>query len=529
MFINFLLSKSLFKNLFILTLTIIYAFFINKVSGNYGVQPADSFGHFDTSHLINKNIYPIRDYWMNNGFLINFIQAFFFNLFGTNWQSYVLHASFFNVLLSVATYLFFLKLNINYKYSFIYSICVATLFYPTAGTPSVYFHSSMFSLISIYLFIICYLKKSNLLAFLVPIFILIGFLCAQVPSAYIGLVLTFFFLSIFFKEKKLFFFFFIGSFFSLLLLIILLIYTKIPFLDFLYQHILFPLSIGSSRFLNQTGAFSTVSNITFDKIFFDFKFIYFFWIAIFLITLNDMLLKKKVEPKKNLINIFYLLSVMFFILYQLTTNNQIFIYFLIPLSAGVLHYNLNFINFKNKINFFLILVTLFATFKYGNRNIVEKRFNDFQWTDMSSNIDASAISTKLSGLKWVTPINFGISTNVKEEVNIIKQVLEIVKKDKNNKVMMSNFQFFSIITESEIFYIQPAFFRNATQPKENSKFYKYYKDYYNNFLIKNNIQIIYFFDIDQIYYKKIIKNICSEGVIKLDGYNLHFLKLGECA
>ena len=100
MFIKFLLSKSLFKHLFILTLIILYAFFINKISGNYGVLPADSFGHFDTSYLINKNIFPIRDYWMNAGFLINYIQALFFYLFGANWQSYVLHASFFNVLIS---------------------------------------------------------------------------------------------------------------------------------------------------------------------------------------------------------------------------------------------------------------------------------------------------------------------------------------------------------------------------------------------------------------------------------------------
>jgi hypothetical protein len=247
-----------------------------------------------------------------------------------------------------------------------------------------------------------------------------------------------------------------------------------------------------------------------------------------LITINDILFKKKAEPRKNYINVFYLISVLLFILYQLTTNNQLFVYFLIPISAGILHYNLNFFNIKKKINFFLIFITLFATFKYGNRNIVEKRFNDFQWTDMSSHIDAATISAKLSGLKWVTPVNFGISTDVKKEVHVIKQVLEIVKKDKRNKVMMTNFQFFSIITETEIFYTQPAFFRNATQPEQNSKLYSYYKNYYNNFLRKNNIQILYFLDIEHNYYKKIIKNICSEGKIKIDDYNLYFLKVGEC-
>ena len=78
MLINFFLSRRWLIHLLNLLFILIYAFYINKISGNNGVVPADSFGHFDTSYLVNKNIFPIRDYWMNTGFLINFIQSLFF-------------------------------------------------------------------------------------------------------------------------------------------------------------------------------------------------------------------------------------------------------------------------------------------------------------------------------------------------------------------------------------------------------------------------------------------------------------------
>lgn len=525
---NFLFTKKKIKHLIFTVLILIYAFYINKFSGNYGVVPVDSFGHFDTSHLINRNIFPIRDYWMNTGFLINFIQAIFFDLFETNWQSYVIHASFFNILIAFSSYLFFINLKINCTYSFIYSICIATLFYPTVGTPSEYFHSSIFSLISIYSFIICYLKKSNILATLIPIFILIGFLCAQVPSAYIGILILFSFLIISFNEKKLFLFFLLGSVFSLILLIFFLISTKIPFTDFMKQHIFFPISIGGSRFLNESNAYSTLSKISLDRVFFDFKFIYIFWFPILIITFKNILSKKNENNKKNYINIFFLISTLLFIFYQLTTNNQLFIYFLIPITAAILHYNLSNFNIKNKINIFFLLLIFFSTFKYGHRNIIEKRFNDFQWTDMSNFIDAKKISPKLKGLKWVTPVNLGLSHDVNVEVEIIKEITTLMKNDNRNKVIMTNFQLFSILSDNNVFYTQHAFFRNATHPNKQSKFYKYYSFKYNQFLDKNNIEIIYFIDVKKSSFAKMIKNVCNEGKFNILEYEINFFEINKC-
>ena len=528
MLYNSILTKKYFSYLVFPIVIFIYSILINKFSGNNGVVPVDSFSHFDTSALVLKNIYPVRDYWMNTGFLINFIQAFFFNLFGLNWQSYILHASLFNALVALVTYFFFTNLQIKRHYSFFYAICFATLFYPTAGTPSVYFHSSMFSLISIYSFILCYLNKSNLLAFLAPIFVIIGFLCAQVPSAYIGVLIIFGFLIIAFKEKKLFFFFILGSIMSLILLIFFLKITKIELVDFIQQHILFPLSIGVSRVLNNNDAYGKLSDITIDRVIFDFKFIYVFWLPLFIITFRNILFEKKINIEKNFINFFFLISVICFIFYQLTTNNQLFIYFLIPVTAGILHYNLANFNSYTKIKFIFIMLIVFTTLKYGHRNIIEKRFNDFQWTDMSVSIDANMISSKLHGLKWVTPLNWGLSRNVKKEIQIINDLKLLMKKDDRNKVLMTNFQLFSIISDNKIFYTQTAFFQNATNPDENSKFYKYYSQKINHFLKKNNIRVVYFFDVESLFFSKIIEEKCRSGKINIKEYEIKYIEIIKC-
>lgn len=523
-----ILTKKNISYLIFSIVIFIYSILINQLSGNNGVVPVDSFSHFDTSEQILKNIYPIRDYWMNNGFLINFMQAIFFNLFGLNWQSYVLHASLFNALLALVTFSFFNNLQIKKHYSFFYAMCFATLFYPTSGTPSVYFHSSMFSLISIYSFISCYLNKSNLLAFLTPIFVIIGFLCAQIPSAYIGVLIIFGFFFIAFKEKQLFLFFILGSITSLILLIVFLKIAKIELFDFIKQHILFPLSIGSSRVLNNVDAYARLSDITIDRVIFDFKFIYIFWLPLFIITFRNILFKKKIDIEKNFINFFFLTTVIIFLFYQLTTNNQLFIYFLIPVTAGVLHYNLANFNSHTKMRFIFIMLIIFTTFKYGYRNIIEKRFNDFQWTDMSVSMDANMISSKLHGLKWVTPLNWGLSRDVKKEIQIINDLKLLMKKDTRNKVLMTNFQLFSIISDNNIFYIQSAFFRNATNPDENSKFYKYYSQKINQFLKKNNILVVYFFDVESSFFSKIIEEKCRSGIINIKEYDVKYIEIIKC-
>ena len=94
---------------------------INQYYGNKGVFPMDSFIHFDPAYRILNGEFPIKDYWVAHGIFVDYLQSLFFLIFGVSWKSYVLHASFFNGFLTVATYFIFRNFKLNKYYSLIYS------------------------------------------------------------------------------------------------------------------------------------------------------------------------------------------------------------------------------------------------------------------------------------------------------------------------------------------------------------------------------------------------------------------------
>ena len=121
-------------------------------------------------------------------------QSFFFYVLGVNWKSYVLHASFFNFIISIITYLTLIKLRLNVSYCLFYSLLLSVLFYPTVGTPFADFHSLLFSLIGIFFLILAIKTKKNFYWFLLPIILTLGFLSKQVPTSYISFYYNYFFL-----------------------------------------------------------------------------------------------------------------------------------------------------------------------------------------------------------------------------------------------------------------------------------------------------------------------------------------------
>ena len=115
---NILFNK---KNFFIAFL-FLFSLLINQYYGNRGIFPVDSFAHFDTGFRILLGEYPFKDYWVVSGPLIDYFQAIFFYFFGVNWQSYVLHASLINAVLTLTTFFVLINFNLNIYYSFAYSL-----------------------------------------------------------------------------------------------------------------------------------------------------------------------------------------------------------------------------------------------------------------------------------------------------------------------------------------------------------------------------------------------------------------------
>ncbi len=94
---------------------IFFSFFINWKYSKYGVFPIDTFLHYDSAYRILNGEHPIKDYWAVSGIFVDYLQAFFFKIFGVNWHSYILHSSTLNVILSILTFHFLININLKKK------------------------------------------------------------------------------------------------------------------------------------------------------------------------------------------------------------------------------------------------------------------------------------------------------------------------------------------------------------------------------------------------------------------------------
>ena len=139
------------KNLFFIIFLTIFSLSVNQYYGYQGILPIDSFLIFNAGFDFLNGKMPFQDYWTIKEPFIDFLQASFFYVFGVSWFSYVLHASFFNFLISISTFFILNYFQLRKELSFFYSICVAILTYPTAGTPFSDHHTLILCILAMYL------------------------------------------------------------------------------------------------------------------------------------------------------------------------------------------------------------------------------------------------------------------------------------------------------------------------------------------------------------------------------------------
>jgi len=475
-------KKFFFWSLFFLLL--IFSFYINYYYANLGVQAQDTFFHYDSAYFILNGKHPFKDYWNITGIFIDYLQSFFFFLFGINFNSYIYHASFINSVFAVISFFFFLKINLNFLISFLLSISISILFYPGSGTPFVDYHAVGFSVISVFFFYLGLTKVKNLFFILSYLFLFLSFLCKQIPFFFI-FFLYFFILS--FKFLKLknnqIIFFFISFIFLFFLFFLFLFLNGIPLEDFINQYIYYPFTIGGQR--------SVLLNLNkFTGLLGELKFIF----LSLLILLFVFFRINYAHNKKDLSNYaeFYLFifSIFFFILYQSLTKNQVLIFFLIPIIIGVTLSHLK----KNKYEkiyliFFLLLLT-FVTLKYHHRYNENKYFLDFKIGsfDKKKTIKAENLDKSFKNLQWITPFYF--ITNSSEEINQLKLSVEYIKKNLKNKIIISDYLFLSSLVKSNI--ASPLkFYDSVSVPDLKNPFYNYYKSFFITQLKKNNVAVVY--------------------------------------
>ncbi len=470
---------------FLSIILIIFSFYINYYYANKGLYPIDSFTFFDTGYYITQGKHPIKDFWVISGIFPDYIQAIFFSLFGKNWNSYIYHSSFFNILISLFIFFFLNQFNKNIFTNFFLSMCVGILCYPVVGTPFPYQHSFILSVISLLVFYLGVEKNHKIYWFCLPILMMLSFLSMQLPSGLINLLILIFLLFyLIYFDKSFIKYFTFGFLFSLFSLLSFIFITKINIGDLIEQLILFPLTVGEGRIISSENAFESaklINKLTIRGTIGHFKFINFFILSnIFLIFLHIKNKKKFKVDNIIFLNIFVLICSLSFIFHQLITANQTFIFSLIPILCGlvIIQIDKTKILKKNKIfNFIIAVIIIFSTVKYHIEYNDKRKFMDLQNVNLSRAIKASQLDSRFDKLKWITPTYFSNSPN--EELNLLDESLQIIKKDKSKKMLITHYQFFSLLLNEDLNIPNRWYYPNNTFPSSSEN--KYYTSYLKKF------------------------------------------------
>jgi hypothetical protein len=483
----FLKKEKLLKEPPILVGILIYAYLVNWFSGNIGVIPIDSFGFLDTGHSILKGHLPIRDFWIFTGLLVDYMEAIFLNFLGNNWNSHIAHSSFMNIIATTGVFYFFKELNLKLNFIVFYSVCFATLCYPLSGTPFAYMHAYIFSLLAIFNFIIAIKNQNKILWFIFPYICFFAFLSMQTPTAYILIILFFLFIYDFLKYKKFYNikFFIYGSISSFLLFFLFLYFTQTPIINFIYQYILFPLTIGEGRISsNELAYIGLADQLNFKRLFGEFKFIHIFLLPLIVLMIKNL---KKNGREINLINLTIILCTFAFFFNQLITANQIYIFSLIPILAATLHFNLIRSNLNLKLLYLILIVVLFSTVKFHYRYNIDRKFHDLENIDKNKAVHANLIHKNFKNLKWISKFE-----KPYDELNFLKRAMEVIDNDKREKTLITHYQFMSTILDERFNILNRWYlWDNNTHPTENHKYFEFYKSLINKNIEKNKVKVIY--------------------------------------
>jgi hypothetical protein len=509
------LKEKFYSKNFIIIIIFFFSLFFNQYFGNRGVFPLDSFSHFDIGYRVLNGELPFKDYWVVSGPLVDFLQAFLFLIFGVNWQTYLLNASILNGIFAVLTFSLFLEFELDKKSSFFYTICLAILAYPSSGTPFVDHHSTFFSIISIYLLIFAIKKEKLVYWILIPFFLCFAFLSKQVPATYIFFSVLFLIIYNFIfrhekklSNKKIFFTLFFSSGVIIVLVLLFFSISGISIQSFIDQYISYPREIGQNRY--------SKLNYDFKNTIIDFKFIHLIFFSLIVVNVINFIKKKKFFYKINfklfLISFLLLVSL---IQHQIVTRNQIFIFFLIPLFSAFVQIELNKLDIKYKkfLILSLFIVCLCTTIKYHTRFNLERKFHELNNINFSNSIKATMLSNKFKGLKWITPEKSS-KEELTDEVNFLKKNIEVLKNDNSQKMLFTNYSFFSVLLKETVNSPTRWFPGNDSAfPGKDSNLYSVYK----NFLLKQihdkNISNIYV--INDVSEKNLINYLPIECVDKI--------------
>jgi hypothetical protein len=473
------------KKTFYIIVLLIFSILFNQYYGYKGIYPIDSFFPFNSGYDVLNGFFPFKDYWTRTSPFIDLIQALFFKTFGVSWFSYVFHASVFNFLFTISTFYTLSKFKLDIHYCFFYSLLVAILAYPSAGTPYGDHQSSYLSIIAIFCFILALRTNLKIFWFFLPIIFGIAFLTKQAPAGSIFLVVIFLSIIYFtfnFNLGKI-ILGIVGSLVIIFIFLVILKIGKISLLSFFEQYILFPLSLGENRL-------EFLFPLEFKRIFLRFKLLHLSSLILFIAAIKKVKENYKYLKHDEFLIIVALIGSTFaLIAHQLMIINGIFIFFMIPILAGFSHiYYLKYFKNKNYIVYLLIFLCISSTAYYGYKYINKRNFMDLNKVNFKNAIDAKILDKKLSGLKWITAL---YPNNPKKEILKLQEAINIINKDNRNKTIATDYQFISVILSSYDYSPNKYWGEFHAYPTKGSKYFEIYRKFFIDKLKENKIEIVY--------------------------------------
>ena len=464
-------------------LLIIFSFGFILFYGFRGIYPIDSFIIFNSGYNVLNGYHPFKDYWSISGPILDYFQAFFFLLFGSNWMGYVLHAFVINIIIVSISFYFFQKLKINNYYSFLYSLGVAILAYPQTGTPFMDHHAFYFSYLSIIFLSLGMLNNKKIFWCLVPIAFFISFFSKQLPSSYLLIFIILFLVFYLYRNKNkarnILKALLLGTFISLFIFFSWIFLAKIPFENILIQYFYYPMSIGEIR----------VAKINFDinSFVLQFKFIYLSLLVPLIFLLKNLKNKKKSSDFVISFSLLNLLLFISFIFSQIMTKNQILIFFLIPYFLAVSHYFITIYKGKSIYYFAILIIFAFTTFKYHDRFNHHKKFMELNDADFNNALDAKVLDIKLKGIQWIT---HRYMKNPKYELTQLKKSKSFIENSKFEYIIITDYQFFPMVLNLKT--VSPSKWYDAMSvPSKKNIFHNEFKIFFKKNLKKQNIDHVY--------------------------------------
>ena len=462
----------------------LFSLSINQYYGYVGILPIDSFLIFNSGYDLLNGFYPFKDYWTIKEPFIDLLQALFFKVLGVSWFSYVLHASIFNLLISLSTYFILRYFRLSSNLSFLYSLCVAALTYPTAGTPFSDHHTLIFCILSLYLFFITLKTNNKFFWFILPFLLGFSFLSKQAPTAYLILLISFLSLIYFFYKKDFngLVYAIIGASVFIVIFIITLLMLNIKFVDFINQYFLFPQTLGVTRL-------DWVFPFEFKRIILRFKIHYLsIFFLVFILIKYSTQKEKKIKIEEVLVALSLVFTCILFIFHQLMTINAIFIYCLIPIFFAFSQiYCENFYQ-KKYLKIFFVSALLISSTYYFIKYVHSRTFMDLQSVDISKAVDAKKIDKRLSGVKWITMF---YPEQPNEEIKNINFAIEILKNDIERKMLITDYQFISVFLNEYDYSVTRFWYDFHGYPSSDNKFFNYWKDFVISRIRENDVINIY--------------------------------------